>query len=187
MTPPHVGADYRRGVERPTIWERLRGVDPLVWDSLLAAAVLVVTMLAAVGARHAPDALAQLDAWGYALIVLGCVPLVIRRRLPLPTLVVVLVVAAVLSATAEGFDLVLAVALASYSAAAHTPRERFARSVMPIATVGAIACQVLGYGWSNWVEVAIATTFSAGLPMLAGRIGFNPTTTHRHRSRASGP
>ena len=173
MTLARTGAGYRQGVERPTIWERLRRVDPLMWDSLLAASVLAVTMIAAAGARHAPDAPHGLDALGYALIVLGCLPLVVRRRWPLPTLVVVLVVAGLLSAAAGGFDLVLAVALASYSAAAHTPRERFARSVVPVATVGAIASQLLGYRTSNWVEVAIAATFSAELPMLAGRIAFN--------------
>ena len=155
------------------MWERLRRVDPLVWDSLLAATVFVVTVVAAIGARHAPGAPPELGAWGYALILLGCLPLVARRRWPSAMLVAVLLVAGVLSAVAEGFDLSLAVALASYSAAAHTARERFVRSVVPVATVGAIACHVLGYRGTNWVEVAIATTFSVGLPMLAGRIGFN--------------
>ena len=146
MTPGHTVSGYRRGVEPPTIWERLRRVDPLVWDSLLAAMVLMVTALAVVGSRRAPGAPAQLDAWGYALIVLGCLPVAFRRRWPLPSLVAVLVVAGTLSATTTGFDLILAVGIASYSAAAHTSRERFGRSVVPVATGGAIACQLLGYG-----------------------------------------
>ena len=173
MTPGAHRAGYGQGVVPPTLWDRLRRVDPLVWDSLLAASVLAGTMIAAVGARHAPDAPPPLDPPEYALIVLGCFPLLLRRRWPLPTLVVVLLVAGVHSAVAGGFDLVLASALASYTAAAHVPRERFARSVLPVATAGAIACQILGYRTSNWVEVAIAATFSVGLPMLAGRIGFN--------------
>ena len=46
------------------MWERLRRVDPLVWDSLLAATVFVVTVVAAIGARQAPGAPPQLGGWG---------------------------------------------------------------------------------------------------------------------------
>ena len=174
MTPERGRPGYGRVVERSTIWERLRRVDPLVWDSILAAAVLVVTVVTAVGSRHAPSGgPPELELWGYLLIVGGCVPLVVRRRWPIPVLVTVLAFSVVSSASAEGFDLVLAVAIAAYSAAAHLPRDPFARSVVPIATVGVIACQLVGFRTGNWVEVAIAATFSAWLPMLVGRIGFN--------------
>lgn len=80
MTPGAHRAGYGQGVVPPTLWDRLRRVDPLVWDSLLAASVLAGTMIAAVGARHAPDAPPPLDPPEYALIVLGCFPLLLRRR-----------------------------------------------------------------------------------------------------------
>jgi len=174
MTPQRAGRGYRSPVERPTPWERLRRVDPLVWDSLLAAAVLAVSVVGATAARHAPSpSRPPVGAEGYLLLLLGCVPLVVRRRRPLVTLVAVLAAAVALSWVVEGFDLGLAVAVAVYSAAAHLTRDRFARLAAPTSVVAVVACQTLGYPGSNWVEVAIATTFSAGLPMLIGRIGFN--------------
>jgi signal transduction histidine kinase len=174
MTPQRAGRGYRSPVERPTPWERLRRVDPLVWDSLLAAAVLAVSIGGAMAARHAsPPSRPPLGAEGYLLLVLGCVALVVRRRRPLVTLVAVLPAAVALSWVAEGFDLGIAVAIAVYSAAAHLPRDRFARLAAPPSVVAVVTCQILGYPGSNWVEVAIAATFTAGLPMLIGRIGFN--------------
>jgi signal transduction histidine kinase len=155
------------------VWERLRRVDPLVWDTLLAVAVLLVSIGGAMAARHDPQARAPLGAEDSLLLVLGCAPLVIRRRRPLAVLFTVLASAVVLSWVAEGFELSLAVAVAVYSAAAHLPRDRFARLVVPTSVVAVVACQTLGYPGTNWVEVAIAATFSAGLPMLIGRIGFN--------------
>ena len=77
------------------MWERLRRVDPLVWDTLLAVAVLLVSIGGAMAARHAPQARAPLGAADSLLLVLGCVPLVIRRRRPLAVLVTVLAAAVV--------------------------------------------------------------------------------------------
>jgi signal transduction histidine kinase len=173
MTSRPFAPGYRAAVERPTVWERLRRVDPLVWDTLLAVAVLLVSIGGAMAARHAPQARAPLGAADSLLLVLGCAPLVIRRRRPMAVLFTVLASAVVLSWVAEGFELSLAVAVAVYSAAAHLPRDRFARLVVPTSVVAVVACQSLGYPGTNWVEVAIAATFSAGLPMLIGRIGFN--------------
>ena len=174
MTPQGAGRGYRSPVERPTPWERLRRVDPLVWDSLLAAAVLIVSIGGATAARQSSSpSRPPLGVEAYLLLVLGCVPLVARRRRPLVTLVAVLAAAVALSWVAEGFDLGLAAAVAVYSAAAHLTRDRFARIAAPTSVVAVVACQALGYPGTNWVEVAIAATFSAGLPMLIGRIGFN--------------
>ena len=161
-------------MERLTLWERLRRVDPLVWDSLLAAVVLAGSIVGAVAARHATGPpRSPLNAEGYLLLTLGCAPLAIRRRRPLMVLFVVLGAAVALSAVDQGFDLGVAVAIAAYSAAAHLPRDRFIRLAAPVAVGAVIASQFLGYPGSNWVEVVIAVTFSAGLPMLIGRIGFN--------------
>ncbi len=35
--------DYRRPMDRPTLWERIRDVNPYAWDGLLAGLVLAVT------------------------------------------------------------------------------------------------------------------------------------------------
>jgi signal transduction histidine kinase len=161
-------------VKRPTLWERLRRLDPLVWDSLLAAAVLAASIGGATAARHAtPPSQPPLGVEAYLVLVLGCAPLVVRRRRPVAALVTVLIAAVALSWVAGGFDLGLAVAVAVYSAAAHLTRDRFARLAAPISVAAVVACQILGYPGTNWVEVVIAATFTAGLPMLIGRIGFN--------------
>ena len=165
---------YLPGVERLTLWERLRRVDPLVWDSLLAAVVLAGSIVGAVAARHATGPpRSPLNAEGYLLLALGCLPLAIRLRRPLMVLFVVLGAAVALSAVDQGFDLGVAVAIAVYSAAAHLPRDRFTRVAAPVAVGAVFASQFEGLPGSNLVEVVIAVTFSAGLPMLIGRIGFN--------------
>src|SRR5688572_10952152 len=45
---------YRRSMKDPTSWERLRRVDPLIWDSLLAFAVLGASILGTTLGGNAP-------------------------------------------------------------------------------------------------------------------------------------
>ena len=162
-------------MDRPTLWERLRRVDPLIWDSLLAVAVAAFSILGAVmGGNAAPDpARGSLTASSYTLLVLGCAPLAVRRRWPIAVLVAVGGCSVVLSSVDHAFDLTFALVLASYTAAAHVDRERFSRLTVPISIGSAVVSLVLAYAGTNWVEVLIGVTFSVGLPMLFGRIGFN--------------
>jgi signal transduction histidine kinase len=162
-------------VDRPTFWERLRRIDPLIWDSLLAVAVAAFSILGAVmGGNASPDpARGPLTATSYALLVLGCAPLAVRRRWPIAVLVAVGASSVALSSVDHAFDLTFALVLASYTAAARVDRERFGRLTVPISVGSAVASLVLAYAGTNWVEVLIGVTFSVGLPMLFGRIGFN--------------
>jgi signal transduction histidine kinase len=107
------------------------------------------------------------------LLVLGCVPLAFRRRRPVTVLTLVGAATAALAAQETGADLALSLVVASFTAAAHVDRERFQRVVVPIAVVAAVASLLLAYPDTNWVEVLVGTTFSAGLPMLFGRIAHN--------------
>jgi signal transduction histidine kinase len=152
----------------------LRRVDSLIWDSLLAALIFVLSVLGATfgngpggAARAAPGP----DT--YVLLVLGCAPLAFRRRRPVTVLVLVGASTAALAALEPGADLALSLVVASFTAAAHVDRERFQRAVVPIALVAAVASLLLAYPDTNWVEVLVGTTFSAGLPMLFGRIAYN--------------
>lgn len=174
MTPSRPSPGYRRGVDTPTRWDRLRRVDPLIWDSLLAALIFVLSVLGATfgnGPGGTPRAAPGLDA--YALLVLGCAPLAFRRRRPVIVLTLVGAATAALAAREPGADLALSLVIASFTAAAHVDRERFQRAVVPIAVVAAVASLLLAYPDTNWVEVLVGTTFSAGLPMLFGRIAYN--------------
>ena len=152
----------------------MRRVDPLIWDSLLAALIFVLSVLGATfgtgpggAARVAPGP----DT--YVLLVLGCAPLAFRRRRPVTVLVLVGAATAALAALEPGADLALSLVVASFTAAAHVDRELFQRAVVPIALVAAVASLLLAYPDTNWVEVLVGTTFSAGLPMLFGRIAYN--------------
>ena len=174
MTSARSPPGYRRGVDTPTRWDRLRRVDPLIWDSLLAALIFVLSVLGATfgnGPGGAARAAPEPDT--YVLLVLGCAPLAFRRRRPVTVLVLVGAATAALAALEPGADLALSLVVASFTAAAHVDRERFQRAVVPIAVVAAVASLLLAYPDTNWVEVLVGTTFSAGLPMLFGRIAYN--------------
>jgi signal transduction histidine kinase len=162
-------------MDTPTRWDRLRRVDPLVWDSLLAAALLGLGVLGATFGGNAPDGSARATPGpeAYVLLVLGCVPLVFRRRRPVTVLTLVGAATAALAAQETGADLALSLVVASFTAAAHVERRRFQRAVVPIAVVAAVASLLLAFPDTNWVELLIGTTFSAGLPMLFGRIVHN--------------
>jgi signal transduction histidine kinase len=175
MTPSRPSPGYLRGVDTPTRWDRLRRVDPLIWDSLLAAALFVLGVLGATLGGNAPDGTPRATPGpeAYVLLVLGCVPLAFRRRRPVTVLTLVGAATAALAARETGADLTLSLVVASFTAAAHVDRERFQRVVVPIAVVAAVASLLLAYPDTNWVEVLVGTTFSAGLPMLFGRIAHN--------------
>ena len=175
MTPTRPPPGYRRGVDTPTRWERLRRVDPLIWDSLLAGALFVLAVLGATFGGNGPDGTprATPGPGAYVLLVLGCAPLVFRRRRPVTVLSLVGAATAALAALETGADLALSLVVASFTAAAYVDRERFQRAVVPLAIVAAVASLVLAFPGTNWVEVLVGTTFSAGLPMLVGRIAYN--------------
>jgi signal transduction histidine kinase len=175
MTPEPAIAGYRRGVERTTFWERLRRVDPLIWDSLLAATIAIGSVVGAVVGEHASNdpARGPVSPEAYVLLVGGSAVLAVRRRWPIAVLVAVSGASIALAFVNGAFDLVFPVVLATYTAAAHVDRERFVRLSLPISIVGAVAALLVAYPGTNWVEVLISATFAAGLPMLLGRIGFN--------------
>ena len=175
MTPEPAAAGYRRGVERITFWERLRRVDPLIWDSLLAATIAIGSVVGAVVGEHASTdpARGPVAPEAYLLLVGGSAVLAVRRRWPIAVLVAVSGASIALAAVNDAFDLVFPVVVATYTAASHVDRERFVRLSLPISIVGPVTALVVAYPGTNWVEVLISATFAAGLPMLLGRIGFN--------------
>ncbi len=166
---------YRRGVDTPTLGDRARRVDPLVWDSLLAAALAAISVIGGIIAANAsPDAARHdLGVAPYVLVVLGCAPLAVRRRWPLAVLIAVSVASIASASIDHSQDLVFALVVASYTAAAYVGRERFVRIVAPVAVTASVAGVVVADPQTNWVEVLVAVTFSTGLPMLFGRIAHN--------------
>ncbi len=163
-----------------TFSERVRRVDPFLWDVVVAVAVLAVSIGGAILGRPAPDGAGRTVAVSgppgvevYLLLVLGCAPLVFRRRRPDLVLALVGAASAVLAFRAGGSDLAVALVVASFTAAGHSDRAEFQRRILPVALMAAVVTFSLGYPRTNWVEVLISTTFAVGLPMIFGRVGFN--------------
>ena len=172
MTPSARRTATVQFVERRTWWERLRGINPLVVDGLLAAAILGLTLFAATlghpdAGRRDPDAVA------FALIVIACVPLMVRRRAPLPVLWTVSAAALAYAAIGYPDNLVMPLVLASYTAASIEPRERVLTLAVPAALVAGIAMQLAAQTGFNWLEAVGGVTFSVAIPLAVGRAVFN--------------
>jgi hypothetical protein len=157
---------YRRGVDKPSLSDRARRLDPIVWDTLLALALAAVSVIGGVMAAHAsPDAVRHdLGVAPYVLVVLGCAPLALRRRWPLAVLIAVSIASIASASLDHSQDLVFALVIASYTAAASVHREHFVRIVAPVAVTASVAGSVISDPQTNWVEVLVAATFSATSP-----------------------
>jgi len=153
-------------VTGPTLWERIRRVNPLVWDTLLAAGCLAPSL--AVGFTEG-----AVNPVAIVLIVVAYGSLVVRRRWPLAVLATTALATVGYTFVSEGPAIQAALAVAAYTAAAHLPRRAVATLVIPAAMVAAISLQLDEDIHTNWVELLVGATFSVLLPILIGRIAFN--------------
>jgi signal transduction histidine kinase len=154
-------------------WERLRRVDPRIWDALLALGMVAVGVLAFALRDQRPDE--PPAALGFALVVVAGASLAWRRRAPLT--VATIVCAAVATASLFGYwpEFVAPLWIAVYSAAAYTGRDRLVRVLLPVALLTSVAIS-LGERWDrglNWVEVLSDLVVTFGVPFLLGRMSFN--------------
>jgi signal transduction histidine kinase len=154
-------------VNPSTWWVRIRRVNPLIWDSLLA--VLVASIVAATVASQ--DGVHGPAAW--VLVTASSAPLAFRRRAPLVALAVVAGVVVVFALVGNGAAAEIALALAAYTAAAHEEWRRVATYGLPVAIAAGLASQIAAQTHRNWVEVLWGVIGSIGLPILVGRIVFN--------------
>ena len=183
--PPHIAVGSSQGRTTPlgaagtvprvdvSAWERLRRVDPRIWDALLALAVLVTGLLAFVFRGPAPDE--PPDAYGVALVTASSVALAWRRRAPL--LVAVIVGASAVTGSLLGWwpEFVVPVWIALYSAAAYGARDRLISVVFPVALATSVAISVGQHADDglNWVEIVSELALNAGIPILLGRMAAN--------------
>jgi len=154
-------------------WERLRRVDPRIWDALLAIGVVAVGLLAFALRDQRPDE--PPAALGFALVVVAGSSLAWRRRAPLT--VATIVSAAVATASLLGYwpEFVALLWIAVYSAAAYTERHRLVRVLLPVALLTSVAISI-GERWDrglNWVEILSDLIVTFGVPILLGRMTFN--------------
>jgi signal transduction histidine kinase len=160
----------------PSAWERLRRVDPRIWDALLAAAVVVLGLTGFL--LRGPEPNDPPGAYGVALMVVASVALAWRRRAPLT--VAAIVAAAASTAALGGWwpEFVPLVWIALYSAAAYGARERLVAVLLPVALVTSVAISVGEHAdrGVNWVEIVSELFLTAGIPIVLGRM-----TANRHR------
>ena len=154
-------------------WDRLRRVDPRIWDGLLALGAVVLGVLAFALRDQRPDE--PPAALGFALVVVAGTSLAWRRRAPLT--VATIVCAAVATAALFGYwpEFVAPLWIAVYSAAAYTERDRLVRVLLPVALLTSVAIS-LGERWDrglNWVDVLSDLVVTFGVPFLLGRMTFN--------------
>jgi signal transduction histidine kinase len=149
------------------LWERVRQVDPLVWDGLLAALVLAITAASAAGHEGGNPAIT------WMLVGLSSVPLAFRRRAPLVVLALVAGATVGLAIGGDGTSPEAALALAIYTVAAHRPWSGVATVGLPLAFAAGLASQIAVQKDGNWIEVLVGLTFVVGIPVLLGRMVYN--------------
>jgi signal transduction histidine kinase len=125
-----------------------------------------------VGGRAEGEVPRPADVFAFALIGLGCLPLIVRRRRSLAVAVVVSIACVAYALLDYSGDLVPSLILASYSAAAHEERARVVSVALP-ATLAAAIVMAFHDGGIDWPEGLVEVTFGVGIPMMFGRIGFN--------------
>ncbi len=153
--------------------DRLRRVDPRIWDALLALGVVAVGLLAFALREHRPDE--PPVALGFAMVAVSGASLAWRRRAPLTVATIVSAVVATASLLGYWPEFAAMLWIAVYSAAAYTERDRLIRVLLPVAVLTSVAISV-GERWDrglNWVDVLTDLVVTFGLPFLLGRMTFN--------------
>jgi signal transduction histidine kinase len=169
----------------PTTWQRLKRVDPRIWDAVLTIGILAFAQLDLWRGREPGATTDQPDLLAAALLLTACVPLYWRRQRPLAA-------AAIVSSAGIAYgvlqhpstELILPLAVAAYSAAAFAERS-VGQLLVILAAIGAAAVSQSG-ATVNWVEVASGTFFAVGVPVAFGRVVWNRhRTIERDREQAA--
>jgi signal transduction histidine kinase len=150
--------------------DRLRRVDPRIWDALLAVVLLGLFVFElALSDAVTRDATGTI-ALGYALAVVVAAPLWWRRRAPLTVLVVVALGDAALSLLGYESASGLALMVALYTASSLRERGPLALVIAPLFALSGTA---LLLDARNWVEVLATVVVEGGIPIAFGRVVFN--------------
>jgi signal transduction histidine kinase len=188
-------------VERLGLWERLRRVNPYVWDSLLALAVFLISVLAGSSYYSSRDGIEVRffggdpdvhdrssffisdrgvavhlgdDLPALLLIAAACAALVWRRRAPIASLLVAAIATVIfpLRGYPEG-QTALALMVAAYTAAAHRDRDLVLTVALPITLGAALALTFVSADPRGRLEAAALLLIVVALPLLFGRIAYN--------------
>jgi len=162
---------------RPTVWERLRRVDPRIWDAALVVVVLLVLEGGLWAERHTATASSGVRSIAAALFLIASLALYWRRTQPLAVILVVSGIGALFLALPDRpaqAVFALPLALAAYACGTYLERSRWQTIGVAAAFVVAAVLQSDGHG--NYVEMAANGFLTVGVPFAFGRIVWN-----RHR------
>ncbi|MGZ4110549.1 MAG: sensor histidine kinase, partial [Actinomycetota bacterium] len=156
-----------------TWWDRLRRIDPRIWDGVVAGVVVAGSVLAFALRRRTQHELP--DVAGFGLVIVAGASLAWRRRAPLTVFAIVSAVVAIASLFGNWPEAVLLLWIATYSAAAYSERERLLPVLLPVAVAASVA---IGVGERvdrglNWVTIASELFLTFGIPAVLGRMTFN--------------
>jgi signal transduction histidine kinase len=151
--------------------ERVLRVDVRVWDSLLVALLLAISILPLRFGTSPGDGSRAVEPLTYLLTLGAIVPLWWWRRAPLAVLVVVAACAGVYGALGYPMSPVLPLMLAGYGAAARRPRSDRQTAAFVAAALASFAIQFGPH--LNWLNGLIGTFFTVVVPIAIGRIVWN--------------
>ena len=168
-------------MEPPSLWERLRRVNPYFWDGVLAVAVLGASVLLEVLFLHPAGQEAtggggpRFDWWLRLLLAAACAPLVWRRKAPIVALAGTAIGLVALRLWGYPIDFAgIALVIAEYSAAAHRGRVPVLTLALPVAIGAWVAIFLIERPvHRDWAELVVDVGASVALPMLFGRYEFN--------------
>jgi signal transduction histidine kinase len=161
------------------LWVRLRRVNPLVWDALLAVFIFGSGLF--LEHQFRPPEHSGIDVGGRTLLAATCAPLVWRQLAPIGALIATAIGTVALQLWDYPLDFAgLAFVIAVYSAAAHRDGVPVFLVALPIAVATALIIYLDDPPWHrDAVQLAIDVASLVGVPMLFGRIEFN----RRRRAR----
>jgi signal transduction histidine kinase len=151
--------------------ERVLRVDARVWDSLLVAVLLAISILPLRFGTSPGDGSRAVEPVTYLLTLGAIVPLWWWRRAPLAVLVVVAACAGVYGALGYPMSPILPLMLAGYGAAARRPRSDRQTAAFVAAALASFAIQFGPH--LNWLNGLIGTFFTVVVPVAIGRIVWN--------------
>jgi signal transduction histidine kinase len=150
-----------------SVWERLRRVDPLVSNGVLAAFLLALQAGPVFLPRERPEA----PGVAAVLMLAATVPIAFRRRAPIPVLAIVGAASVVYAVAGYPDGLAPSLAVAAGSAASWTDRATFTAWAVPISVAAGLVLAVdASPDVGNWVDILVATILGVGIPLLIGRI-----------------
>ena len=152
------------------LFDRLRRVDPRIWDALLALAMIGWGILVFAFREVSPNE--PPAAYGYALIVVAGASLAWRRRAPLTVLVVVGVAVSAASLVGWWTETFYILWIALYTAAAYRDRARLLPVLVPVVVVVAVSSAIgehaRTHGSMRWSGIVGRPCADSSFPLCSG-------------------